>query len=293
MVKHENFKTCEQSGFCKRNRAYADNAATLGNTWASPYKLDPKSIEIGHGYVTGTVLKSLRSGGEDVKLPVKVTFLESGVARVTIDELKRQQKDIELRHGSQVRKERYNEAAAWALVKHDEPDKSFSGESQKEETTVRYGPKQRYRAVIRHDPFSLEFFRDNELHIKLNGKGLLNIEHWRPKVEEVGQVESREEKNEEGEDESTWWEETFGGNTDSKPRGPESVGIDISFIGYEYVYGIPGHGSTLSLKQTRYYTLPLLHWAIAELYPEADLAIMTSHIDYIIAMYSSMRWTLP
>ena len=254
MVKHENFKTCEQSGFCKRNRAYADNVATLGNTEASPYKLDPNSIKIGHGYVTGTVLKSLGSGGEDIKLPVKVAFLESGVARVTIDELKRQQKDIELRHGSQVRKERYNEAAAWALVKHGEPDKSFSGESGREETIVRYGPKQRYRAVIRHDPFSIEFFRDNELHIKLNGKGLLNIEHWRPKVEKVEQMEGKEENRDEGEDESTWWEETFGGNTDSKPRGPESVGVDINFIGYEYVYGIPGHGSTLSLKQTRYHT---------------------------------------
>lgn len=64
MVKHGNFKTCEQSGFCKRNRAYADNVATLGNTWASPYTLDPNSVMIGHGQVTGTVLKSLKSGGQ-------------------------------------------------------------------------------------------------------------------------------------------------------------------------------------------------------------------------------------
>ena len=293
MVKHENFKTCEQSGFCNRNRAYADNAATLGNTWASPYRLDPNSITIGHGYFTGTVLKSLKSGDRDVKLPVKVAFLESGVARVTIDELKRQQKDIELRHGSQVRKERYNEAVAWALVKDGEPDRFFSGETRREETIVRYGPKQRYRAVIHHDPFSLEFFRDDELHIKLNGKGLLNIEHWRPKVEKAEQVQGKKERTEEGDDESTWWDETFGGNTDSKPRGPESVGVDINFVGYEYVYGIPGHGSTLSLKQTRYYTLGLLRWFIAKFYAGADLAITTSHIDYIIAMYSSMRWTAP
>lgn len=290
MVKHENFKTCDQSGFCKRNRAYADNAATLGNTWASPYKLDPNSIKFGHGYVTGTVLKLLRSGDEAVQLPVRVAFLESGVARVTIDELKRQQKDIELRHGSQVRKERYNEAAAWALVKHGELDKSVSGEFGGEETIVRYGPKQRYKAVIRHDPFSLEFFRDDELHIKLNGKGLLNIEHWRPKVEKVEQMKGKQENSE---DESTWWEETFGGNTDSKPRGPESVGVDISFLGYEYVYGIPGHGSTLSLKQTRYYTLGRLRWVVANFYAGADPAITTSHIDYIIAIHSSMRWTVP
>ena len=292
MVKHDNFKTCEQSGFCKRNRAYADNVATLGNTWASPYTLDPNSVRIGHGYVTGTVLKSLKSGGQAVQLPVKVAFLESGVARVTIDELKRQQKDIELRHGSQARKERYNEAAAWALVTYGEPDNSFSSESRQEETIVRYGPKQRYRAVIRHNPFSIDFFRDDELHIKLNGKGLMNIEHWRPRVENVEQKEG-EKRIPEGEDESTWWEETFGGNTDSKPRGPESVGMDIDFIGYEHVYGIPGHASSLSLKQTRYHTPLTLHWVIAKYYAEVDLEIMSSHIDCIIAMYSNMRWTVP
>ena len=200
------------------------------------------------------MFKSLKSGGQAVQLPVKVVFLESGVARVTIDELKRQQKDIELRHGSQARKERYNEAAAWALVTSGEPDKALSGESSEEETVVRYGPKQQYRAVIRHDPFSIEFFRGDELHIKLNGKGLMNVEHWRPKAEKVEQMEGEKKNAEEGEDESTWWEETFGGNTDSKPRGPESVGIDINFIGYEHVYGIPGHASSLSLKQTRYHT---------------------------------------
>ena len=134
------------------------------------------------------VLKLLKSGTQAVQLPVKVMFLESGEARVTIDELKRQQNDIELRHGSQARKQRYNEAAAWALVIAGEPDKSLSGESSQEETVVWYGPKQQYKAVVRHDPFSIEFLRDDELHIKFNGKGLTNVEHWRPKVGKVEQT---------------------------------------------------------------------------------------------------------
>ena len=52
-------------------------------------------------------------------------------------------------------------------------------------------------------------------------------------------------------DESTWWEESFGGNTDSKPKGPESIGLDITFPGYEHVFGIPMHAAPLSLKETR------------------------------------------
>ena len=260
-VKHEGFKTCDQSGFCKRNRAYADRAAVLGSGWKSPYELKSGSIQIKDGQVAGTIEKRHVGGVDAVSLlPIKITFLQSGAARVTVDELKRQQKDIELRHGSQACKERYNEASSWALVTEEKPDKTAKGEKVGEETIVRYGPDNRYRAVIHHAPFSIDFFRDDEIQIRFNGKGLLNVEHWRPKIEKE-KKESEEPKEEESdameepveqdEDESTWWEETFGGNTDSKPKGPESVGLDISFPGYEHVYGIPGHASSLSLRQTR------------------------------------------
>jgi len=262
-VKHEGFKSCDQSGFCRRNRAYADNASTLGNTWTAPYGIISDSVKIHKGQVTGIIEKKAGESLESARsFPIKVTFLESGAARVTVDELKRQQKDIELRHGSQARKERYNEASSWALVTEDKPDREAKGEKTGEETIVRYGPKSRYTAVIKHVPFSIDFFRDDEIQVRFNGKGFLNMEHWRPKIEKE-KKDSEEPKEgeepaaveapiEQGEDESTWWEETFGGNTDSKPKGPESVGLDITFPGYEHVYGIPGHASSLSLKQTRY-----------------------------------------
>lgn len=240
----------------------------MGSSWDSPYAIDPKTIQISNGQLKGTILKTLGNDNEPVRLPVKITFLESGVARVTVDELKRQQKDIELRHESQARKERYNEAASWALVADGTPDNKVKVEKFDKELIVRYGLDHRYKAVINHAPFSMDFFRDDELQIRFNHKGLLNMEHWRPKVEKakktVEETQEREESkegeelkeveesNEGGEDESTWWEETFGGNTDSKPKGPESIGLDISFPGYEHIYGIPGHASSLSLKQTRY-----------------------------------------
>ena len=103
MVKHSNFKTCDQSGFCKRNRAYAD-AAKSASKWQSPYRLDAASIKFNKGILTGTVLKKLEKTKEDVRLPLKITLHESGTARVTIDEERRQKGDIELRHGSKARK---------------------------------------------------------------------------------------------------------------------------------------------------------------------------------------------
>lgn len=175
---------------------------------------------------------------------------------MTLDEERRQKGDIELRHSSQARKQRYNEAGQWALVAGLDVSKDASKEAEKDGiTTVRYGPSRSFEAVIQHEPFRLEFKRDGETHVKLNDRGFLNMEHWRPQTEKKSN-ETGDQKPEDTEDESTWWEETFGGNTDTKPRGPESVGLDISFPDYEHVYGIPMHATPLSLKETRLVLTP-------------------------------------
>ena len=45
--------------------------------------------------------------------------------------------------------------------------------------------------------------------------------------------------------------ESFSGHSDSKPRGPSSVGMDFTFVNSRNVYGIPEHASSFSLKSTR------------------------------------------
>ena len=47
-----------------------------------------------------------------------------------------------------------------------------------------------------------------------------------------------------------FWEETFHTHRDSKPHGSSSVGLDISLIGFEHVYGLPEHADSLALKST-------------------------------------------
>lgn len=51
-------------------------------------------------------------------------------------------------------------------------------------------------------------------------------------------------------EEPDMWEETFKTHTDSKPNGPESVGLDVSFIDFQHVYGIPQHADKFSLRST-------------------------------------------
>lgn len=244
MVKHENFKTCDQSGFCKRNRRFADAASA--STWKSPYRLDKQSIRFDKGVLTGTVLKQLKS--DLIRLPLTITFLESGLARVTIDEEQRLKGEIVLRHDSKAQRRRYNEAEKWAISGDLTPSKDAAlGTTQESGVTrVRYGGASKFEAIVHHSPFSVEFNRDGQTHVEFNERGLFNIEHWRQKRE----LKEGEEAPPDAEDESTWWEESFGGNTDSKPRGPEAVGLDITFHGYEHVYGIPEHASSLSLKET-------------------------------------------
>ena len=255
-VKHENFKTCDQSGFCKRNRGYADKATASGSSWTSPYQLDSKLVTVKNGQLTGVIIKTIDSESATVRLPLVISFLDSGVARVTVDEEKRQKGEVELRHGSPARKERYNGVQDWVIVGGLTLDKDVvKHATDQHETIVSYGPKKNFQAIIKHAPFSIDFRRDGETQIMFNSKGWLSMEHWRPKVDKEqkeGEQQGEESASPEStEDESTWWEESFGGNTDSKPKGPESVGLDITFPGYEHVYGIPEHAGPLSLKQTR------------------------------------------
>ncbi|TPX13467.1 uncharacterized protein E0L32_006197 [Thyridium curvatum] len=258
-VKEHDFKKCDQAGFCKRNRAFADNVVAAGSSWETPYKILPETTSFKDGQFQATVLKTINAQGETVKLPLTISFLESGTARVTMDEEKRQKKEIELRNDSKARKERYNEAENLVIVGGLTLDKDAQlANEDKTEATVKYGPSSNFEAHIKYAPFAIDFKRDGVSQIKFNDRGFLNMEHWRPKIdkpepEKKEGEENQEEKKEEptGEDESTWWDETFGGNTDTKPRGPESVALDITFVGFDHIYGIPSHAGPLALKQTR------------------------------------------
>jgi len=44
--------------------------------------------------------------------------------------------------------------------------------------------------------------------------------------------------------------ETFRTHTDSKPKGPQGIGFDVTFPGSQHVYGIPEHATSLALKAT-------------------------------------------
>lgn len=89
---------------------------------------------------------------------------------------------------------------------------------------------------------------------------MLQISEPEGTVEAVGSVEPAQPAEGEAageapavveeQEEPGTWEETFKSHSDSKPYGPTSIGVDISFPAAKHVYGIPEHADNFVLKST-------------------------------------------
>lgn len=110
------------------------------------------------------------------------------------------------------------------------------------------------------------------------------------KVDEVHDVVEQHrkllsEESENDSDEEGMWEESFGSHVDSKPYGPMSVGIDISFPHSQHVYGIPEHASSAVLQTTTskgsssYYKEP---------YRLYNLDVFEYELDETMALYGAV-----
>jgi alpha 1,3-glucosidase len=113
------------------------------------------------------------------------------------------------------------------------------------------------RVIVHLAPLKLEFFIGDELVNVFNARGLLNFEHYRHKPQpppvpspDEAAANTTSTPPPTTTDDPTMWEETFKSHTDSKPHGPESVGMDVSFVGYEHVFGIPQHADHFALRST-------------------------------------------
>lgn len=234
-VKDYLFRSCDQNPFCKRNRHYADHVV------GSPYCLDGSTVLFEDNTLTGTIFKIV--GDNKIELPLTVSVLESGI-RVSIDEKRRLDGSIEIFGNELVQKSRFS-VAPYAFA--GEPRKAAASSRLSKSTEgssfqISYGDKN--HVEIQTNPFKASFFRNGELQVELNGKGFLNYEHWRSiDTEEIhlGPYELDE----------GLWEDEFDNHKDKKSRGPESVALDVTFVGYKHVYGIPEHADSLSLRETR------------------------------------------
>uniref|UniRef100_A0A915PNX4 Glycoside hydrolase family 31 N-terminal domain-containing protein n=1 Tax=Setaria digitata TaxID=48799 RepID=A0A915PNX4_9BILA len=116
------------------------------------------------------------------------------------------------------------------------------------------------KVLLNYEPFRIDLFMKNELVISVNPNNALKFEHFRKK-----------EDGNEGEANEGFWDENFKNHHDPKPFGSSSVGVDLSFIGYKFIYGLPEHADSFALRSTksmdpyRLYNLDVFEFEVNEL----------------------------
>ncbi|KAM9251658.1 neutral alpha-glucosidase AB [Cariama cristata] len=249
-VDRSNFKTCEQSGFCRRQRGLQP-----GN---SPYRALLESLQLGPDAAR------LQLVNEVTKVPLLLELwgLRGNVSRIRIKELNPLRPRFEVPD---------------VLV--EEPPVERLAVTGRDEGSLELslGPAG-HRLLVTEKPFRMDLLQGRELLCSVNARGLLFFEHLRRRrdsdtatettteegaaaaegqeegaggTEDAGnQNEKPTEATAEAAEEPGSWEETFKTHTDTKPNGPTSVGLDFSLPGFEHVYGIPEHADNLRLRTT-------------------------------------------
>ncbi|KAL5483105.1 ROT2 [Sanghuangporus weigelae] len=251
-VKTGDWKTCSQAAFCRRGRALSARAHEAGSSWKSPYSIDPSTVYFSpeEASFSAAVKSSIYP---DIKFKIDLRVLQDGVVRVRMDEI------------DGLRK-RYDEAASWALISQPKVSNEVKWTLGKKDVRAAYGVNE---VVVQLSPLKISLLRGGKEEIVLNGDGLLHMEHFRSKegkkIVETPQSPEGEDDGQQQEvlqtphenpaawfegEEDGWWEETWKSWTDSKPKGPESLSIDISFPRHGHLYGIPQHATVLDLPTT-------------------------------------------
>lgn len=246
-VDRGNFKTCSQSGFCKRQRGTPEHEG--------PYSVKTDSISFTSNNVS-LLLKSNAAKWRPLTLTLS-TLLDRTI-RIRLDE-------------AEPIASRYEAPRGHVILEDPIPANYQVIEQSNEQLILRESTT---TIVIHHHPFQIDFLTNDTPLISLNNRDLLRIEHQRVRKESTPEADPEEPSNPEEEntggddddnngggdekevggdddDGEDAWEETFKGHTDSKPKGPTSVGMDISFVGFEHVYGIPEHADNLALRNTK------------------------------------------
>uniref|UniRef100_A0A8C3CCD9 Glucosidase II alpha subunit n=1 Tax=Cairina moschata TaxID=8855 RepID=A0A8C3CCD9_CAIMO len=243
-VDRSNFKTCEQSSFCRRQRSLQPGR--------SPYRALLESLQLGPGAAT------LQLVNEATKVPLllELSGLRENTTRIRIREL----------HPLRPRFE-----VPDVLLGEPQPEPLTVTGREEGSLELALGPGG-HRLLLTAKPFRMDLLRGRRLLASINARGLLVFEPLRPRpgsdppkepAEEEAAAEGQEggegtentdsqseKPTEEATEEPGSWEETFKTHTDSKPNGPTSVGLDFSLPGFEHVYGIPEHADNLRLRTT-------------------------------------------
>jgi len=295
-VNKGNFKTCEQARFCKNHRNVKPEK---GYTLSSP-------LAVKGSKVIGGI-----SNGEADELTIEISFIASNqVARVRIVE------------GPHLKPRWENPDVLMPFELCSEPTVETTSTS----STVKCGGSATVSISHSPFALSLVDNLGNTL-ISSNARGLMHFDQQQLRKAHVDAVEQKAsgsddgreiidwgedgkpiyaddgddeegEEEEEGEEKKETaeqpaeehhesWAERFGDHTDTKPRGPMSVGLDISFHAAQQVFGIPEHATSMALKSTNGE-----NGGYSEPYRLYNLDVFEYELDVPMALYGAIPFMI-
>jgi alpha 1,3-glucosidase len=238
-VKHSDFKKCDQSGFCVRQRAYAD---WMDDTKTSVYHLVPNSLIFNPA--TSTFKADMVHQPHQTIFSLTMDFLDIKAVRIRLSE-----KNGRPRYDGPQQFSLNPSLTGLANVKIQQTDKKAIIDLDATN-----------RLVIDFQPFVVHLLMDKTPIFSFNGRQYLNYETSRKlewKASETVDNSTTKSDHEKKMDElmaklhKDMQVETFNGHTDTKPNGPQSIGLDVSFHGFEHAFGLAEHATSFDLKDTR------------------------------------------
>ena len=240
--KASDFKTCATSSFCERHRHVPAHDPRRAHRLVGRFAVGDD------GAATATVERSNPSGDAgDRPLSLTVTpYGDEGVIRVRFDDDARPRYEVPdvLVDGLDASQR------AFDAVTHDAgtgtttfvvrakprsvPGDEVRDEAKDDDKSSDDATDRVIKLVVTHEPLRVALSVNGRETAVFNDEGRFDFER---------------EKEAPGPDET--WKETFNGHTDTRPRGPMAVVLDLSFPGDDvHVYGIPERATSLSLRDT-------------------------------------------
>ncbi len=263
-VDRSKFRTCADTGFCRRHRTVHE----------AGYRLDVNSVtQTSEGHLAGKIISTTEGA-----LNLLVSVVGNGAARVKITEnQERYAPNTLLLPGAYKPK-------AFGMIKAGEDilPQALRGLPHAELIAISFGDDSDSVLAIHPITLKFELYHKGLLQASANGRSMMHFEQsgGQHGSRKLTAVEDSEEDRHGGKEVVDYWEDglaiyadgtkeerrldekrdesssvgvegdNFGGHKDSQPLGPKSVGMDFSFPFAQHVYGIPEHATSLSLPTT-------------------------------------------
>lgn len=235
-VKDYLFKSCDNSGFCHRNRHFGRSVAA-NDQFTPKYSVNPDNIVVKGPSIEAVITKRLPNGLRSLDLPLDISVLQGGSIHIRIDEARDYEPPNHVNH------RRYNETSAWSFAS-DRQSLLQDADILVEADHVLVVVDKSVTARIEFAPFRIVVFHANIVVCIVNDRDLLNLEHRRAASANEAHLWPEET-------DFDMFSDSFGdARDDTLPMGPELVALDVTFPGFTHVYGIPEHADLMNLKDT-------------------------------------------